>query len=329
MIKKINNDIQIKDIDLSLLRKILKNEKGIAQRLEKNHIKYLELYNNINFKNLSFVFETKANKIICPLTMHTNQQNINFLSFYNLPIQFFSKKKIEKEIFFLLVEYFNKLKKKLNVEKVPFKMKTSDEELELLDKKKLLNITDEIYVDLNQDLRNIEQNFSQSLRRKLRFDSQSLKFTIIDKNNYQNNEILKMRDLHIFVAQRETRNLQSWQQNEKMILDGNGFLVKLEYKGRTISYIFFSFNSTVASYFYSATIRDYFKTLNNITHKSMYLAIKYLKNKSKFLYIGSQTLYSKNLLSEKEKNIEFFKKSFVSKKKNLYKTYIDISYSVS
>lgn len=329
MIKKINNDIQIKDIDLSLLRKILKNEKGIAQRLEKNHIKYLELYNNINFKNLSFVFETKANKIICPLTMHTNQQNINFLSFYNLPIQFFSKKKIEKEIFFLLVEYFNKLKKKLNVEKVPFKMKTSDEELELLDKKKLLNITDEIYVDLNQDLRNIEQNFSQSLRRKLRFDSQSLKFTIIDKNNYQNNEILKMRDLHIFVAQRETRNLQSWQQNEKMILDGNGFLVKLEYKGRTISYIFFSFNSTVASYFSSATIRDYFKTLNNITHKSMYLAIKYLKNKSKFLYIGSQTLYSKNLLSEKEKNIEFFKKSFVSKKKNLYKTYIDISYSVS
>ena len=208
-------------------------------------------------------------------------------------------------------------------------MKTSDEELELLDKKKLLNITDEIYVDLNQDLRNIEQNFSQSLRRKLRFDSQSLKFTIIDKNNYQNNEILKMRDLHIFVAQRETRNLQSWQQNEKMILDGNGFLVKLEYKGRTISYIFFSFNSTVASYFSSATIRDYFKTLNNITHKSMYLAIKYLKNKSKFLYIGSQTLYSKNLLSEKEKNIEFFKKSFVSKKKNLYKTYIDISYSVS
>ena len=329
MIKKINNDIQIKDIDLSLLRKILKNEKGIAQRLEKNHIKYLELYNNIYFKNLSFVFETKANKIICPLTMHTNQQNINFLSFYNLPIQFFSKKKIEKEIFFLLVEYFNKLKKKLNVEKVPFKMKTSDEELELLDKKKLLNITDEIYVDLNQDLRNIEQNFSQSLRRKLRFDSQSLKFTIIDKNNYQNNEILKMRDLHIFVAQRETRSLQSWQQNEKMILDGNGFLIKLEYKGRTISYIFFSFNSTVASYFSSATIRDYFKTLNNITHKSMYLAIKYLKNKSKFLYIGSQTLYSKNLLSEKEKNIEFFKKSFVSKKKNLYKTYIDISYSVS
>ena len=329
MIKKIKKDIQIKDIDLSLLRKILKNEKGISKRLEKNHIKYLELYNNINFKNLSFVFETKANKIICPLTMHTNQQNINFLSFYNLPIQFFSKKKIEKEIFFLLVEYFNKLKKKLNVEKVPFKMKTSDKELELLDKKKLLNITDEIYVDLNQDLRNIEQNFSQSLRRKLRFDSQSLKFTIIDKNNYQNNEILKMRDLHIFVAQRETRNLQSWQQNEKMILDGNGFLVKLEYKGRTISYIFFSFNSTVASYFSSATIRDYFKTLNNITHKSMYLAIKYLKNKSKFLYIGSQTLYSKNLLSEKEKNIEFFKKSFVSKKKNLYKTYIDISYSVS
>ena len=42
MIKKINNDIQIKDIDLSLLRKILKNEKGIAQRLEKNHITYMK-----------------------------------------------------------------------------------------------------------------------------------------------------------------------------------------------------------------------------------------------------------------------------------------------
>ena len=90
--------------------------------------------------------------------------------------------------------------------------------------------------------------------------------------------------------------------------------------------MFFHFNSTVASYFSSAAIRDYFQILNNIAHKGMYLTIKYLKNKSKFLYIGSQTLYSKNLLSEKEKNIERFKKSFFNKKKNLYKTYIDISY---
>tara|TARA_B100001750_G_scaffold239648_1_gene248014 strand:- start:384 stop:1391 length:1008 start_codon:yes stop_codon:yes gene_type:complete len=333
-----NNKFRIKNIDLSLLRKILKNEKDtIAHRLDENHIKYLEFYNNTNFKNLSFVFETKDNKIICPLTMHTNQQDVNFLSFYNLPIQFFSNKNIEKETLFLLVDYFDKLKKKLNVEKVPFKMKTSEEEMKLLDKKKLLNITDEIYVDLSQDLKKIEENFSQSLRRKLRFDNKSLKFTIIDKNDYQNNEILKMRDLHIFVSQRETRTLQSWQQNEKMILEGNGFLVKLEYKGRIISYMFFSFNSTVALYFSAATIRDYFKTLNNITHKGMYLAIKYLKNKSKFLYIGPQTLYgvpshrldSKNLLSEKEKNIERFKKSFLPKRKNLYKTYIDISYSMS
>jgi hypothetical protein len=326
MIKKINHDIRIKDIDLTFLRKILKDKKEIAHRLEENLIQYLEIYNNTNFKNLSFVFETKNDKIICPLTIHTNQQDVNFLSFYNQPIQFFSNKKIEKEIFFLLVEYFNKLKKKLNVEKVPFKMKTSEEELELLDKKKLLNITDEIYVDLNQDLKNIEQNFSQSLRKNLRSDNKSLKFTIIGKNNYQNDEILKFRDLHIFVAQRETRTLQSWQQNEKMILEGNAFLVKLEYKGKIISYMFFHFNSTVASYFSSAAIRDYFQILNNIAHKGMYLTIKYLKNKSKFLYIGSQTLYSKNLLSEKEKNIERFKKSFFNKKKNLYKTYIDISY---
>ena len=36
-----------------------------------------------------------------------------------------------------------------------------------------------------------------------------------------------MRDLHFFISERETRGLQSWQQNEKMILDGNAFLVKL------------------------------------------------------------------------------------------------------
>ena len=55
MIKKINHDIRIKDIDLTFLRKILKDKKEIAHRLEENFIQYLEIYNNTNFKNLSFV----------------------------------------------------------------------------------------------------------------------------------------------------------------------------------------------------------------------------------------------------------------------------------
>ena len=108
-------------------------------------------------------------------------------------------------------------------------------------------------------------------------------------------EILKIEKIYIFLLLNEKpETYRSWQQNEKMILDGNGFLVKLEYIVGRISYIFLVSIAQSLHIFprqqLGIILKPYF---NNITHKSMYLAIKYLKNKSKFLYIGSQTLYSK------------------------------------
>ena len=119
-----------------------------------------------------------------------------------------------------------------------------------------------------------------------------------------------MRDLHIMVSGKETRSKDSWYQNEKMILDGNGFLIKTIYKNKTISYSFFYINKTTCTYFSSCTLRDYFKIIRNINHKSLWLAINYAKGKCDNFFIGSLTKYSKNKVDEKELQIEKFKKKF-------------------
>ena len=65
-------------------------------------------------------------------------------------------------------------------------------------------------------------------------------------------------------------------------------------------------------------LREYFKTLKNITHKSLWHAISYAKKKSNNFYIGSSTIFSKTVLSNKELNIEKFKKQFSSKSEQYY-----------
>ena len=145
-----------------------------------------------------------------------------------------------------------------------------------------------------------------------------MNYEIIDKINYKKNEILNMRKMHIQVSGRETRSKESWIQNEKMILDGNGFIVKAVYKNKPISYSFFFYNNRTCRYFSSCTLREYFKIIKNITHKSLWYAILYAKKNSNYFYVGSSTVFSKKPLSEKELNIEKFKKQFSSKSEEYY-----------
>lgn len=50
--------------------------------------------------------------------------------------------------------------------------------------------------------------------------------------------------------------------------------------------------------------------IKNLHHKTLWIAINFIKEKSKFFYIGSITIFNKNNITDKEKNIEKFKKKF-------------------
>ena len=48
-----------------------------------------------------------------------------------------------------------------------------------------------------------------------------------------------MMNLHKRIAGKVTRSEQSWKQNEKMIENDKGFLIKVTYKEKLVSYSFF------------------------------------------------------------------------------------------
>ena len=126
-----------------------------------------------------------------------------------------------------------------------------------------------------------------------------------------------MRELHKIVSGKVTRSIESWKVNEDMILNKKGFLIKVKENDKLISYSFIFKNSEEAIYFSSCTLRDKFIQYKNITHKSIWKCISYLKdlNCKKFHLGISKTLYSKKIIDQKRKNIERFKSSFGGEKK--------------
>jgi len=291
--------------------------KEISYKIENNFITYTKIYyNNPSIKDLSFLVKTENNTIYCPLTLF-NKTNYK-LNFYNEPIEIFSKKKIDNETNLQLKKLFHDLIKTNQIKKVYFKVKKENIKIDENISNSLDKIISEIFIDLNLDLSEIQKEFKQSLRTILKKKYEFLNYEIIDKINYKKNEILNMRKMHIQVSGRETRSKESWIQNEKMILDGNGFIVKAVYKNKPISYSFFFYNNRTCRYFSSCTLREYFKIIKNITHKSLWYAILYAKKNSNYFYVGSSTVFSKKPLSEKELNIEKFKKQFSSKSEEYY-----------
>ena len=121
-----------------------------------------------------------------------------------------------------------------------------------------------------------------------------------------------MMNMHRMVSQKITRSKETWLLNGKMIKNNNGFIIKVIYKKKTISFSLFFFNNEEAIYFSSCTDRYYFKDFINITHKSIYHSINYLKNNGcKKLTLGEcKTIYSSEDITQKEKNIQKFKSSF-------------------
>ena len=127
----------------------------------------------------------------------------------------------------------------------------------------------------------------------------------------------KMREMHAQISGRLTRSVKSWKINEDMILNNHAFLIEASNKEKVLSYYLFFFDKITSVYFSSVSLREYFKIYKNLGHTSIWEAIKYLKNVSKFFYLGDEKLSES--LSYKEKNIIFFKKGFSNlKKKYIY-----------
>ena len=285
-----------------LLKSDLNFQKHFSYKLDPLYMEFQKIHHNTKFSNYSFIIKNRED-IIIPLTKNIK---MNSLSFYGDPIEFFSNSKISYSNYQKIKNFFDK-----SNDKKLFKLEIKNEESIIkIDLNKVEQIIKEIYIDLSQDLKTIKSKFSSNLRNELKKEYEDVKYEVIDKTNYKDNLIFEMMLHHIKIANRKTMSIDLWKKKEEMIMNNKGFLIKVTYKKKLISYSFFFHNNFTCVYFSSAGDRDYYKIIRNMHHRSLWIAIKYAKNYCKFFFIGRNTLHSEKIISDKEKSIEKFKSKF-------------------
>jgi len=285
---------------------ILTSDKSFCYKFDKYQRNYQQEYFGTKFKSFSFYSTDGSNSIVIPIAK--SNKDTKKLSFFGDPLQIFFKKDLN-------IDQYNIIKNKIESLGCEFelKIKIINEKVnfeQLLKNTNFLKIVNEIYIDLSLSSEEIKKKFSSNLRNEIKKEYDNVTFEIIDYENYKKDQILEMMELHKKVAGRQTRTIYSWRENEKMILDKKGFLTKVSLNNKTISYSFFCHDQRTCIYLSSAGIREFYSKIRNIHHKSLWLAINYVKKYCKFFFIGSITLHSKNSLTPKELNIERFKSKF-------------------
>ena len=274
-------------------------------------IEYQKEYNNdCEYIDLSKLFNLPGVNFFFFLTLEKNKAE-NKLNYYGKSIRIeefvLNNSLLKKAVF----KYLNDLIFKYNIETCDIKISIFNNNF--LDKNSEFNIINELYVDLSFSETIIRKNFRELHQRLLNKTYEDLNYEIIDNTNYKN-EIYEMEKMHIEVSGKRTRSSKSWEINAEMIKNNCAFLTKASNKKKVLSYYFFFLNKISTIYFSSVTYREYFKIYKNLGHTSIWNAIKYSRNKSRFLYLGDENI---NSSTDKEKNIEFFKKGFANYKKKI------------
>jgi hypothetical protein len=295
------------------------------------------------YKNTSFQINDKNISIYCPATLEVKLREIE-LNYFGEPFSILSTNFLQSEHKKRLTDIFHKLKDKNSFKNFLLKSPIPDEEINLKleqDDTAIDSIHTECKINLKQTLNQILSSFSKGHKSSLKKNYPELVYELFDHTNYQDNQILEMMKLHEVVSKQKSRSTDTWIAMEKMIINKSGFLVRVKNKDKLISYAFFFHNKYNSYYFSSCTIRDNFKKYNNITHKTIWKALEYLKKiKCSYLFLGiTKTInkYSKNWISklynltdeealkfhEKENMVHRFKASFGGEKNN-FVVYKDI-----
>ena len=286
-----------KNLPIHEVKKFISNYKN-NYLIEDELLDYYKEYGKEkNYEFFYNIFEFQKKKLFLPYTLDKN----NNFDYFGMPINFFYDDNIS--IFSNdLKKFFKKLKIDSEIN-FKFKIKKNLNSLQLLlsEIKKNEEIYEESTIDLNLKNEEIFKQFSKGHRYEINRKTR-LKYKIIDWTNYKKDQILEMMKLHESVANKKTRSKKSWIINENMIQNKKGFLIFVSDNGKVISSSFFFMNNFSSIYFSSCTIRDYFSK-TGITHKTIWYAIKYLKeNNCKYLDLGRSKTYHVSHENIKERN---------------------------
>ena len=186
-------------------------------------------------------------------------------------------------------------------------------------------ITEECFVDLSMSVEHILAKMRRTNRYSIKKAQSLWKSRIVTK---EDDEVVidkifdDFRKLHIEVAGRETRSVDTWILQREALKKSDDFVIMLyDDSHNLVGASLYSTTGTAVAYSVAAYKRELFK--QPIGHVSQWLAIKHAKALSKKWYYIGQRPYSGDIShpTEKEISIGHFKEGFAT---NCYPTvYID------
>ena len=169
-------------------------------------------------------------------------------------------------------------------------------------------------IDLNLTESEILNSFSSTHRYKIKKDTKKLFFEIIDFNNIIEENINEFRKFHFLISGKITRPKSSWDEQYHLVKQNNAFIIKASFEGNTASMCFFTLSNGNCVYESGVNNRDLFKEIRGLGHSVLWKAILTAKRKKANTFFLGEEINAKSY-TDKEKNIIYFKKKFLTNKK--------------
>ena len=169
----------------------------------------------------------------------------------------------------------------------------------------------ELYVDLTLSIEDIRKSIRKSYKPLVSSGLKNWSVFVLDE--YCENTWRQFRELHLSVAGRVTRSLESWDIHHNAIASGEAFLVYVcSQTGEMVGGGVFDMSSNEGNY----SVATYKKSLSDqpLGHLVQYQAILTLIEKGRSRYFIGTRFYRENLpdVTEKQVNISSFKAGFAS-----------------
>ena len=297
----------------------------------KNGIRFSKAYfNKSSFKNMSFIIVENDNPLVGVMLSLEKKNTNNILSGFGRGIFYIENNsknvtslKAARKIF---KKRFNEIWSSCNVKSIQFRDYSSISGdvsyfgKYLLDNNAVCSVLFPRIIDLTLAEKIIHSQLTKSCRNNVNWGLKNLNIKIFNHQNINDETFNKLRRLHIKEAGKETRSKSTWDYHYEMIKNNEAFLINGHYDDKVVSSALFIHNNQYCLYGVSASRRDLFE--KPLSHAIIWKAILNAKligckyfDFSVLSYRNSDSI----VVSNKEKNINLFKKSFGGKTKSQIK----------
>lgn len=164
------------------------------------------------------------------------------------------------------------------------------------------------YTNLELELSQIKRMIRKSFRSLINWGGKNLDTHIVNKQNWNEDLFEDFRLFHIRVSGRETRSKESWDFQQKMILEGEGFLVLGFLEKKMVSGALILTGTETCFYAVGVNDRELMAQKVAVGHFTIYRSIEIAKSLGLKRFIFGKV--GPSFDSEKETAIGQFKKGF-------------------